>query len=130
MSQRLALFDMYRDRPGVPVTLNLLLGFGVGSAVQGNMPGFVGGLLSDIAGFGFIAAHMMPSQMGDTRPFLVTGLAFLGVSRIVQIFLPLHHSATYNRVLNDALIPTRLIIEPGVTSQGNASFTAGISFNF
>jgi hypothetical protein len=49
-SQRITLYNMNENTFGVPLALNLLLGFGIGSLVQGDVVGGVSGLAGDAVG--------------------------------------------------------------------------------
>jgi len=58
--QRIMLFNTHQTSPGLPLALNLLLGFGIGSAVQNDIAGTIVGVSGDAIGvlltaFGVIA---------------------------------------------------------------------------
>jgi len=57
-AQRLTLFGLNENRFGTPLALNLLLGLGIGSIVQGDTAGGVAGLLGDLVGITFSIVYL------------------------------------------------------------------------
>lgn len=122
------LDDFYKDNSKpvvVPILLNSIVGFGLGSATVGDAAGFTTGLVLDsvaftaiIGGWGMLMIDMMiqsqteglggvadpnseVKQIGETLTY--SGLATLLVSRIVQSTMVGLYSSNYNKELKSNL---------------------------
>ncbi len=123
--QRLALYENAKMSVGWPITKNLLLGFGSGSKIQGDMGGKLVGEILDwttltSVGVGaslylielFLLAPWAgstgyvpgSSELGDiANGFLIGGAIGFGVSRVVQAILPAIYGARHTKALREGL---------------------------
>ena len=107
------MFDQYERGAGLPFVLNLLLGFGIGSWVQGHT---AGGLIGSIGGVAGVA--MMASAESNQSIGAIGAIVFLG-SYITDLILPWTYASGYNGTLRRALAmpgTVELRLVPGVRS--------------
>lgn len=116
-SEKMTLYDEYQKDPLVPTLVNLIVGAGIGSFIQGDTAGGAIGLACDAVGFAscFGAGLIGLSQRMDLTD-LAIGLAFFGQaalvgSRVFEIIRPHTYSCRYNAVLKKSLNYLELSIE-------------------
>ncbi|ACH94300.1 uncharacterized conserved protein [Borrelia recurrentis A1] len=108
--EKLLLYESYKQNALIPFLLNLFVGFGIGSLVQGDI---TGGLL--ILGFDALSLGLLGYGVYSTLnsksvevPVIGLSLMTLGgitmfVTRIVEVVLPFTHAASYNKKLRQNL---------------------------
>lgn len=126
--ERLSLYDTVKLPIGKSISRNLLIGFGKGSLAQGDKGGQLFGLIGDYVSLGFVAAGATAllidalsvylfSSIGDSNAdfwdrddefrdlsvaALKIGAIAFGVSRLVQIVLPINYGLKYNKTLRNS----------------------------
>jgi len=101
LEQKQFLFDRY-EKPAIsPFVMNLILGFGVGSYVQGDFLGGAIGTAGDILiGGPFLLMCASSGDEGEVHALF--GLAYVGL-RVFQCVKPFSYAKKYNNRLTDAL---------------------------
>jgi len=131
-SQKVILYNMNEDKLGLPLALNILVGLGLGSAVQGDIAGSVVGLLGDLTGCIFLLGYYVKimqitsdyssdlskantfediekaekkqsKKINDALSIITTSAVILSVTRVFQIIKPIIYSSSYNNKLKQAL---------------------------
>ncbi len=128
---RYSLYESHKNSAIGPFFLNLCLGFGIGSFVQGDNLGGGITLALDIVGSGFVTygiIQMVPflfslplspflvqdetsnesfSNLAENSSFgsimLAVGGGVIAISRIVQVILPWTYASNFNKNLEEAL---------------------------
>jgi hypothetical protein len=138
---------MNENNYGTPLALNLLLGFGIGSAFQGHTGGSVFGVLADslstilfIVGMVKISDYTIDIEEFEVRNdgyesgmnMIIAASVIVGISRIVQMINPVVYSSKYNKKLRDALNygSVAFDVTPSVDFDGNAKVTLAISYKY
>ena len=115
--QKYRLYHNNESDPIVPFVVNLLVGVGVGSFIQGDLPGGLVAVGFDVAGLGLLTVGyviFVNSLIEDiyTSPTLIppsavrmmlSGGALISASRIFQFIRPFLYSRRYNDDLRMAL---------------------------
>ncbi len=137
--QRSDLYENSQVPIAWPVWKNLLLGYGGGSKLQGDIGGQLFGQIADWTaastigvGMGmylvdlFFIQMLAASSSGYEDPLkdlavdtMVVGAIFLLAERIVQAILPIPYGARYNKTLRNGL---------GLNKDGNDMLTIGVSY--
>jgi len=126
--ERLNLYDAVKLPIGRAVSRNLLIGFGKGSLAQGDKGGQLFGLIGDYLSLGFVAfgstallidalSIYLFSSIGNSNAdfwdredefrdlsvaALKIGAIAFGVSRLIQIILPINYGLKYNKTLRNS----------------------------
>ena len=119
---------MHEESPTVPFVVNLLVGAGIGSFIQGDTKGGLNALISDIVGIGLYSVGYVQvysaaldndiSSAGSTLVLLGAGV-LLG-SKIYQCTRPFSYSKAYNNRLHSALQgKADVFVTPVVTAVNN-----------
>jgi len=58
-AQRITLYGLHENKFGAPLALNILLGFGSGSFLQGDTIGGIVGMGGDLAGYAFLITYFL-----------------------------------------------------------------------
>jgi len=95
--QRMFIYQESKVSGGLPFVLNLFLGFGIGSWVQGHTAGGLIGSIGNLTGLIMIASD---ESGGSTAT--IGSVIFLS-TWIVDCILPWTYSSSYNRKLKNAL---------------------------
>jgi len=147
-AQKLTLYNMNEKNMGLPLALNILIGFGLGSTIQGDSVGGWIGLLGDTVGLTFLFVGVIQSikynavklntytmtveREGDKdgiAMMTVSGV-ILGISRIFQIIKPPTYTVRYNNDLRQALNKEVLSIAPIFDFNENGSFVMAVNIKY
>ncbi|WP_151060660.1 P13 family porin [Borreliella turdi] len=114
--EKLLVYETSKKDPIVPFLLNLLLGFGIGSFVQGDILGGSLILGFDALGIGLIftgayldiKASDSNAQKADFswtwgKGMILVGAVTMAVTRLTEIILPFTFANSYNRKLKNSL---------------------------
>lgn len=135
-TEKLRLYSQYKKDQWVPFLINFLVGYGVGSFVEGDTTGGVIALGSDLGGLACVlvgavsSANALSSDPNTTSGLgvmLFGSILVLG-SRIFEIIRPFTYTARYNSTLKQSLNYFEgLSFEPSVVPSYNNG-VAGLSF--
>ena len=95
-------YEIQKVDPWGPFVINLLLGAGIGSFVQGDTTGGLIVLGGEVAGVGLIVAGALAARDaygGGSSGLIIVGGAALGVARILGLIFPF----TYANAANEKL---------------------------
>jgi hypothetical protein len=125
-AQKSFIFMQYEKSGGVPFVLNLLVGLGIGSWVQGDVGGGLLGTIGGLGGFALMQADGSTKQLG--------ALIFLS-TYVIDLILPWTYSSRYNSKLRNALSRSdygSINFAPsfGVTSTNHAFAGLSVSLSF
>ncbi|HOT58456.1 MAG TPA: P13 family porin [Spirochaetales bacterium] len=98
-SQKMMIYNQHKNEPVLPFILNLVLGCGIGSYIQGDTGGGTIALCGDLGGILLVSIGYGSFNAG----MFTTGTIVLLASRIYEIVQPFVYSNKYNRVLRTAL---------------------------
>jgi hypothetical protein len=133
---------MHKKTSGLPFALNLFLGFGIGSFVQGDIGSGVTMLLLEIGGISLMTANLAAflgavENSDSQRIEIASGLMYAGrllffSSRIAGLIRPFTFSKKYNNKLKQALNYYTISFNfgPAIDITGNAVFLAGLRYQF
>ena len=143
-SEAMMLYNSNKMDTGLPFALNLLLGCGIGSFVQGDTAGGVTGLAVELAGYSAVlagyavlsrAALSGASGTYNSLSYAGAGLIigggiiFLGI-RIYELVRPFSYADKYNRTLFEALnsgYGTSLALAPVLSPDDGLSGIAALA---
>lgn len=113
-SERLMVYNMKQNQVAGPFVCNLLLGFGIGSFIQGDTAMGVVGLVGEGLGLVMLLNNSSTYYGVSTGFYIGFGL-FLG-TRILELVMPFMYANRYNRKLSSVLATGRasLTIRPDV----------------
>ncbi|MDH7483848.1 MAG: P13 family porin, partial [Spirochaetales bacterium] len=121
--ERTQLYAKYKKDPNLQFAFNLLLGFGAGSFIGGDVIGGAIAFGGDIVG---IAAFFLALDSGS-KPLGILSAVTLGGIRIFELIRPYTWSARYNATLRRALqVQTGLYLRPA-PDMGRAALDIGYS---
>lgn len=157
ITERALLFESHKKSWEVPGVTNFFLGFGIGSAIMGDLPGFLTGLLGDIVGimfscisipylsvsyydYGYSDSNSSLAYYYESHSIgtglLTTGLLVLTAVRVCGFVLPWLFSNSYNETLSEAIFgdknayKTRTIFAPIIEEDGKLGLQVGASIEF
>jgi len=103
-TEKMALYDRYKKDQWGPFALNLLLGAGIGSFIEGDNTGGLIALVADLSGWAALIMPEVVSLYSDTKYLLeAVGYVVIIGSRIFEIVRPFWYTAKYNSTLQDSL---------------------------
>ena len=117
-----------RENATMPVAMNLLLGFGIGSLEQGDFEGGTAALVGDLSSFFLLAlAASDNSFMSDdlSTGLILTSCAGLLINRVYQIIRPISYAKAHNEKMQ------KIIFSSGFLPKDNKlalSLSATIKF--
>lgn len=121
--ERTQLYAKYKKDPNLQFVFNLVLGFGSGSFIGGDVVGGAIALGGDIVG---IAAFFLALD-SNSKPLGILAAVTLGGIRIFELIRPYTWSARYNATLRRALqVQTGLYLRPS-PDMGMAALDIGYS---
>jgi hypothetical protein len=126
--EKMTLYSMHEESPTVPFVVNLLVGAGIGSFIQGDIKSGVTALIGELIGFslytvGYLNVYSAAlngddSEAGATMLLLGAG-AILG-TRIYECIQPFSYAKKYNDQLHSALQgKAEVFVTPMVTMVNN-----------
>jgi len=137
-NEKLLLYSEFKKEPWVPFLVNLLIGAGIGSFIEGDTTGGVIALTGDLVGWGsvLIGISTYASAVYD-NPYTTRGVGLvtfgyiaLAGTRIFEIIRPFTFTSRYNSTLKGALNYFEgLSIVPAVES-GMAGVSIGYRIKF
>lgn len=127
--EKMTLFSMHEDSPTIPFVVNLLVGGGIGSFIQGDTQGGFRALLTEVVGLGLYAvgvadvyssaANGVEASAGGAAMVLIGASVLLG-GRIYECIRPFSYSKAYNNQLHSALRgKAEIFVTPVITSVDN-----------
>ncbi len=126
--ERMSLYAMHEDSPTLPFVINLLVGYGIGSFIQGDAKSGYTALVADIIGIGLYSVgyvQVYTASLDGVIPDEGITLALLGAglllgSRIYQCIKPFSYAKEYNRRLHTSLLgKADLSVSPVITVANN-----------
>ena len=146
-SQKFALYNMHENSMGIPLVLNIVVGFGLGSWIQGDLVGGFAGSIGDALGIVmiYVGAISALTYEADWNTYTVTypnydkgvrvmtaGAVLLCLSRVAQVVFPITYSPRYNKKLQNALDYHNVSFDvtPTVDNKGNGSLAVAMSYKF
>ncbi len=122
-------YEMQKVDPWGPFALNLLLGLGIGSFVQGDT---TGGLLvagGEVVGAGLLIAWLSNPESGNA--LLIGGVVLLSAARIAGLVIPFTYANGFNEKLRKDLgiaISDVSLIVPGVNGEADDGYGVNVTF--
>lgn len=107
--EKAALYTEYQKNPAVPVFVNFIIGFGIGSFIEGDAAGGAIALACDLGGsISFLTGAILTLSDSVDLANLGVGLGLFGFatiigSRIYEISRPFAYANRYNDVLKKSL---------------------------
>ncbi len=114
-AQKLTLYESKKQSATLPFVLNLLLGCGIGSYVQGDTLGGTISLCADLGGYGLAVGGYLKSAYdvangGDTTAaataaasYMIAGYSIVLANKIFTCIRPFFYASGYNQRLSNAL---------------------------
>lgn len=126
--EKMSLYSMHENSPTLPFVVNLLVGYGIGSFLQGDTKTGTTALVADIVALGLYSVGYVQiyeaafqgeiSDIGYTM-FLL-GVGVLVGSKIYQCTKPFSYAKEYNRRLHSSLLgKAEVFVTPVLTSVNN-----------
>ncbi len=126
--EKMSLYSMHENSPTLPFVVNLLVGYGIGSFLQGDTKTGTTALVADIVALGLYSVGYVQiyeaafqgeiSDIGYTM-FLL-GVGVLVGSKIYQCTKPFSYAKEYNRRLHSSLLgKAEVFVTPVITSVNN-----------
>lgn len=140
-SQKYSLYESKKTSGTVPFVVNLLLGCGIGSYIQGDTLGGTISLCADLGGYGLIIGGMISATTGIVQnsassaaggsTAVLAGSIVLVANKIFTCIRPFTYASSYNKRLSSALYasPTFAAL-PTVTESGDAGVVLMATINF
>lgn len=143
-AQKLSIYESKKSNAFLPFALNLLLGCGIGSYVQGDTLGGTISLCADIGGYALAVGGYLKSASdaasgkkdadsaaGAAVGYLVAGYSVIVANKIFTCIRPFTYAGSYNSKLSNALYgSTSVALLPTINERGDAEvvLTAKVSF--
>ena len=112
--QRTALFESNKKSPTVPFIVNFLVGFGIGSYIQGDIKGGNIALLGDLFSTGVLVGGYTVSlytiltrtsgEISVGGSLMAVGIIGLLATRVFESIRPFTFASNYNKNLSNALM--------------------------
>ncbi len=111
--QRMVLLESNKKTSGLPFVLNLLLGLGIGSYVQGDTKGGTTALVGELASMALLltgASQATMNSYGEVEGGEMMYLGYVGMIgfRLYELIRPFSFSKEYNAKLSNALMNVSL----------------------
>ncbi len=135
--QRNILYESNKQNTTTPLVLNLLLGCGIGSFVQGDTYGGTMGLILDIlsttlfyTGYtqAMMAATSWSSDGTEGGALMLMGASMMLGSKIGQLIRPFIYANKYNKNLSSALMSVSMVPVLNQNNEFGMQLAANISF--
>ncbi len=131
MDEKQELYKENKKTTALPFGLNLLVGFGSGSYVQGDITGGVIASCGDLAGWALLMSTNGKDGMDSVMSALGGVVTLLGF-RIFEVIRPFSYAGKYNDNLAHTLgvysVSTNFL--PTVTTDGNLQLAIATKINF
>ena len=137
IEQKYLLLNQYKKEAGVPFVLNMMLGLGIGSFVQGDTKGGLTGLLGELGSFGvmmggsfFLYGYSYNSYTIGYIMMIAGVTAWFGF-RVYELVRPWTYARDYNEKLEQSLRIT-VVIRPylNLAETLGPSYGAGVTAHF
>ena len=135
--ERTMLFESNKQSPTLPFVVNLLVGYGIGSFVQGDTTGGIIALLGDLVSSGVLysgyekastaIANESPDGKEGTGLMLVGAVGLLAF-RIFELTRPFSFASDYNKKLSKALMSVSMV--PVITQNKDLQMRLVAKINF
>ena len=132
--QRMVLLESGKKSSGLPFVLNLILGLGIGSYVQGDTKGGTTALVGELTSLALIFAGAGQASInpytGEVEGTELMALGYLGVIgfRLYELIRPFSFTKEYNAKLSNALMNVSLSPVLDEQQEMKMEFAANISF--
>ncbi|ADY13679.1 P13 family porin [Sphaerochaeta globosa] len=135
--QRNIVYESNKQTTTTPLVLNLLLGCGIGSFVQGDTYGGTMGLVLDLLSTTLFYTGYMQSLEASTRwssdgtegsELIIMGAAMMLGSKIGQLIRPFIYANEYNKNLSSALMSVSMVPVMDQNKEFGMRVAANISF--
>jgi len=118
-AQRGTLFESHKKSPTVPFIVNFLVGFGIGSYIQGDAKGGTIALLGDLLSTGLIVGGYtvslytiftgMSGEMNVGEGLMTAGAIGLVATRLFESIRPFSFASNYNKKLSNTLMSFSMV---------------------
>ena len=136
--ERTMLFESNKQSPAIPFVVNLLVGFGIGSFVQGDSTGGNISLVGDLVSIALVytgyaqalnAAFNSASYDGTEGAgmMLIGGIGLLA-TRVFELIRPFSFASDYNQKLSSALMSVSMIPVINQNNEIQTRLVAKINF--
>jgi hypothetical protein len=132
------LFESNKQSSTLPFILNLLIGFGIGSYVQGDSTGGTIALAGDIVSLALLyggygqalsAAYNYSSYTGtEGTGLMVVGVIGMIATRVFELIRPFSFASDYNKKLSNALLDVAVI--PIIDQNNDTKIRLAANINF
>jgi hypothetical protein len=136
--QRSMIFESNKQSPTVPFVLNFLVGFGIGSYVQGDSTGGTIALVGDLVSIGLFyggyaqalnAAYYSSSYTGtEGAGMMVVGAIGMLATRVFELIRPFSFASDYNKKLSNALMNVSMVPVVDQNNDMRMKLAANIKF--
>ena len=118
LTERTMLFESKKQSPTLPFVVNLLVGYGIGSFVQGDTTGGIIALLGDVVSSGVLysgyekastAIANASSDGSEGSALMLVGAVGLLAFRIFELTRPFSFASDYNTRLSKALMSVAMV---------------------
>ncbi|HON89387.1 MAG TPA: P13 family porin [Spirochaetia bacterium] len=127
-AQKMMIYNQHKNDPVLPFILNLVLGCGIGSYIQGDTGGGTIALCGDLGGILLVSIGYASFNTG----MFSAGTIVLLASRIYEIVQPFVYSNKYNGVLRTALgmhgVAYNVYMLPDANNNWSLTAVASIQF--
>ncbi|MCX7948503.1 MAG: P13 family porin [Treponemataceae bacterium] len=127
-NEKLMIYNRYsKNSAALPFVVNMLVGVGIGSYIQGDTFGGTMGLLGEVSGVALYLtglSQMSYSSYSSSRSSLGSTLAFSGAllflgTRVYELIRPFTYQSEYNKKLREALGVYNISFEVVPSLEGN-----------
>ncbi|WP_024654217.1 P13 family porin [Borrelia persica] len=108
--EKLLLYESYKQNALIPFLLNLFVGFGIGSFVQGDLAGGFLILGFDALGLGLMGGGIYSVSQHKSKDLPVLGFSLIALggvtmflTRIAEVIIPFTYANNYNKRLQENL---------------------------
>ncbi|MDY0289870.1 MAG: P13 family porin [Sphaerochaeta sp.] len=126
--EKMSLYSMHENSPTLPFVVNLLVGYGIGSFLQGDTKTGTTALVADIVALGLYSvgyvqiynAAFNGEISGPGHTMFLLGVGLLVGSKIYQCTKPFSYAKAYNRRLHSSLLgKAEVFVTPVITAVNN-----------
>lgn len=107
--QKQSLLIQHKKDPYLPIAINCLAGWGIGSFIQKDYIGAVFSITGNSIGLGLLWTGVIKLDQDSTTgsftfvPFFISGLGVILITRIFDIIRPIIYSTEFNKKLEKAI---------------------------
>lgn len=130
LEDRQILYSTHRKGTFGYIVLNTLLGYGVGSFVQGSPAMGIPLLLMDLGATGLIVSSVVVTD-SQNDDMLTLGVGLYACATILGVIMPIVYTHKYNRTLKGALRldePASISMRPLILDNGAVGMTVALNY--